>query len=231
MASLFVVATPIGNLDDLSSRARQILAEVETVFCEDSRHSGRLLAQIRDAPPRYISLPPAQETARISRCLHALDSGDCALISDAGTPGFNDPGQAVVAAARQAGHDIVPIPGPNAVATLMSVAGRSVLPLVFLGFPSPKAGRAKKLLASVSGERLFVVLFAGPHRVGRLLGECAEVYGPETECIIGRELTKRFEDIQVKSLAQWLTAPPRAQGEFTLGLWVGAWKTSESETS
>lgn len=191
--TLFVVATPIGNLEDLTFRALRTLSEVDLIAAEDTRRTAKLLAhyEIRKPLTSYREHNEARETLRLVRRLEAGES--IALVTDAGTPGIADPGARLVAAARTAGLPIVPIPGPSAVATALSVAGMDFSEFTFMGFP-PASGQARVLwLERLSGEPRPVVVFEAPHRIVRTLDDIA-VYRSKNQIIVFRELTKINEE-------------------------------------
>jgi 16S rRNA (cytidine1402-2'-O)-methyltransferase len=217
VSTLYMVATPIGNLGDITLRALETLKAVDVVACEDTRHTLKLLSHF-DIHKPLVSCHANDEQRGAERVAALLDEGkNVAYCSDAGTPGLSDPGAVLVREARSRGHVIVPIPGPSAFATLISAAGISGRTFLFDGFLSPKPGkrwaRLKELLAR--GESF--VLYESPFRVGKLLDDIASIE-PERCICIGRELTKIHEEI-VRGTASELA--PRfpadsAKGEFCL---------------
>ncbi|USN53216.1 MAG: 16S rRNA (cytidine(1402)-2'-O)-methyltransferase [Candidatus Nomurabacteria bacterium] len=215
--TLFIAATPIGNLEDLSQRALRVLNEVDFVICEDTRVTQKLL-QRYDVKKRLVSFHQHSRLARLDKMIEELQSGtSAALVTDAGTPGVSDPGNQVVAAAVAAGIPIVPIPGPSAVTALLSVAGFSVDRYTFLGFLPHKKGR-ETLLNEIASSVYPVLLFESPHRIVKTLEALAERL-PEAKCVVGRELTKQFEEIIRGSLAEVSTViakRPSQKGEFVL---------------
>ena len=209
--TLFIVATPIGNLEDLTFRALRILREVDVIAAEDTRRTGKLLAHYQ-IQKTLLSVREHNEARVSAQLVGRLQAGQSvALVSDAGTPGIADPGARVVAAARENGIRIVPIPGPSAVATAISVAGFETESFLFRGFP-PAAGQARRnWLAEVALEETAVVFFEAPHRIKRTLSELANLIGIRP-IIVLREATK---------LNEWMAINPRSDsvtelGEFTV---------------
>jgi 16S rRNA (cytidine1402-2'-O)-methyltransferase len=212
---LFVVATPIGNLEDVTSRAVSVLAEVGAIAAEDTRVTARLLARHGIRKP-MISYRAPVERRGLPRVMSALDEGDVALVSDAGTPTLSDPGQALVEAAWAAGHRVVPIPGPSAITSALSVAGYGGPGFTFLGYLPRKPGEMRRLLASIADDKRPAVAFDSPYRVRKSLAVFAEVL-PERPLTVARELTKLHEEVLRGTAAEILSTlsdPPR--GEFTL---------------
>jgi 16S rRNA (cytidine1402-2'-O)-methyltransferase len=201
-ATLYVVATPLGNLGDLSPRAADLLRRVPVVAAEDTRRTRGLLTHL-GASPRLLSFHAHSGEHRLDTVLDILlDGRDVALVSDAGTPGVSDPGADLVAAARAAGIAVVPIPGPSAVATALSAAGLPADRYVFVGFLPRKGGERARLLARAAAEEWSVVLFEAPTRLGALLQDLARVAGPERQVTVGRELTKLHEEFRSGTLAE-----------------------------
>lgn len=192
--TLYVVATPIGNLSDITYRAVETLRQVDLILAEDTRHTRRLLDHY-DVSTRLISYHHHSTSAKEKEILDRLATGQTlALVTDAGTPGIADPGGKLVEAARTAGHHIVPIPGPAAVTAALSASGLNADQFTFLGFLPHKKGRQTKL-NSIAGLVQPVVLYESPYRLVKLLGELAERY-PEAEVMVARELTKKFEEFR-----------------------------------
>jgi 16S rRNA (cytidine1402-2'-O)-methyltransferase len=226
--ALYVVATPIGNLADITLRALHVLQLVDAVACEDTRHTQIMLrAYGMERPgPQLIALHQHNEIQAAQAVLDLLHLGQrVAYVSDAGTPGISDPGARLVHAVRSAGQLVVPLPGASSVTTLLSVSGVSTAEgahpeFVFAGFlPSKSADRAAKLHA-LRQENRAVVLLEAPHRIAALANELASL--GERRVTLGRELTKQFEEIvtlRASELAAWLSADPnRLRGEFVLAL-------------
>ncbi len=212
---MFVVATPIGNLEDVTARAVRILGEVNAIAAEDTRITSRLLARHGIRKP-LISYRAPVERRGLPRVMSALDEGDVALVSDAGSPTLSDPGQALVEAAWAGGHTVVPIPGPSAITAALSVAGYGGPGFTFLGYLPRKPGEIRRLLAALADDPRPAVAFESPYRVRKSLALVAEVL-PERHLTVARELTKLHEQVLRGLAAEVLAAlgdPPR--GEFTL---------------
>lgn len=218
--TLFIVATPLGHLGDLSARAADTLRQVPVVAAEDTRHSRGLLNTI-GASPRLISWHAHSDARRTTALIEILLAGDdVALVTDAGTPAISDPGVELVAEARAAGIRVVPIPGPSAVATALSASGLPGDRYLFLGFVPRKGTERKRLLARAAAEPWSVVFFEAPGRLADLLADLAECCGEGRQAVVARELTKIHEELRGGSLADlrahYETAPPR--GEVTVVL-------------
>jgi len=215
LSRLFVVATPIGNLEDVTARAVRILGEVSAIAAEDTRITSRLLARHGIRKP-LISYRAPVERRGLPRVMSALDEGDVALVSDAGSPTLSDPGQALVEAAWAAGHTVVPIPGASAITAALSVAGYGGPGFTFLGYLPRKPGEMRRLLAGMAGDPRPAVAFESPYRVRKSLALVAELL-PERHLTVARELTKLHEQVLRGTAGEVLVAlsdPPR--GEFTL---------------
>jgi len=219
-ATLYVVATPLGNLADLSARAADLLRTVPVVAAEDTRRTRGLLTHLGVAP-QLLSYHAHSEDRRLETLLEILRGGrDVALVSDAGTPVVSDPGTELVAAVRAAGITVVPIPGPSAVATALSAAGLRGDRYLFLGFLPRKGGERARLLARAAEEEWSVVLFEAPARLVDLLEDLAKMAGGGRRAVVARELTKLHEEIRSGTLDElgryYSEHPPR--GELTLVL-------------
>ena len=215
MSRLFVIGTPIGNLEDATARAIRVLGEVGAIAAEDTRITARLLARHGIRKP-LISYRAPVERRGLPRVLAALDEHDVALVSDAGTPTVSDPGQALVEAAWSAGHTVVPIPGPSAVTAALSVAGYGGPGFTFLGYLPRKPGEIRRLLARLVDDPRPAVAFDSPYRVLKSLAVIAEVL-PERHLTVGRELTKLHEEVLRGTADEVRSAlGDRARGEFTL---------------
>jgi len=215
LSRLFVVATPIGNLEDVTARSVRVLGEVSAIAAEDTRITSRLLARHGIRKP-LISYRAPVERRGLPRVMSALDEGDVALVSDAGSPTLSDPGQALVEAAWAAGHTVVPIPGASAITAALSVAGYGGPGFTFLGYLPRKPGEMRRLLATLADDPRPAVAFESPYRVRKSLALVAEVL-PERQLTVARELTKLHEQVLRGLAAEVLAAlgdPPR--GEFTL---------------
>lgn len=203
-STLYVVATPIGNLDDLTPRARQVLGEVDAILCEDTRQSGVLLRHAGLARP-LLAVHEHNEGERAAALVQRLREGQrLALISDAGTPLISDPGYRLVAAVRAAGFAVSPIPGPCALIAALSVAGLPTDRFSFEGFLPAKAGERRARLQAIASDPRTLVWYEAPHRIVETLAATVEVLGGERRAVIGRELTKRFETVLDGSLADLL---------------------------
>ena len=203
-STLYVVATPIGNLDDLSARARQVLAEVDAILCEDTRQSGVLLRHAGISRP-LLAVHEHNEGERAAALVQRLREGQrLALISDAGTPLISDPGYRLVAAVRAAGCAVSPIPGPCALVAALSVAGLPTDRFAFEGFLPAKAGERRARLQAVASDPRTLVWYEAPHRIVETLEAAVDVLGGERRAVIGRELTKRFETVLDATLAELL---------------------------
>src|SRR5258708_6156498 len=187
MSRLFVVATPIGNLEDVSARALRVLGEVSAIAAEDPGVPSRLLARHGIRKP-MVSYRAPVERRGLPRVMAALDEGDVALVSDAGTPTLSDPGQALVTAAWAAGHTVVPIPGASAITAALSVAGYGGPGFTFLGYLPRKPGEMRRLLASLAADSRPAVAFASPYRGRESLALLAELL-PRRHLTLRRELT------------------------------------------
>jgi 16S rRNA (cytidine1402-2'-O)-methyltransferase len=212
---LYVVATPIGNLEDVTLRALRVLREVSLIAAEDTRRTSRLLQHYSISTPT-TSLHEHNEYARTPYLIDRLQEGaSIAVVSDAGTPGISDPGGRLVSAAHAAGVTVVPVPGPSAVAALVSVAGGSREGFVFAGFPPARSNSRKRWLQAFVGEPRDLILYEAPHRIAGLLEDLKEVLG-DRMVAIGRELTKLHETLAVRPISDWLRTLPVEQGEFVL---------------
>ncbi len=216
--TLFVVATPLGNLGDLSHRAEEVLRTAPVVAAEDTRRIRGLLSHL-DAHPLVLSFHAHSPEKRQERLLEILAEGrDVALVTDAGTPGVSDPGETLVAAVRGAGYAIVPVPGPSAVSTALSASGLPADRYLFLGFLPRKGRERERLLGIAAKAEWTVVLYEAPPRLAELLKDLAAVAGGDRQAVVCRELTKMYEEFRpgtLEELASYYEAvPPR--GEITV---------------
>jgi 16S rRNA (cytidine1402-2'-O)-methyltransferase len=217
-ATLFVVATPLGNLGDLSVRAGETLRRVPVVAAEDTRRVRVLLSHL-DAHPRVLSFHAHSPDRRRDLLLGILQEGrDVALVTDAGTPGVSDPGEQLVQAVRGAGFTVVPIPGPSAVSTALSAAGLPADRFLFLGFLPRKGRERQRLLGVVAQSEWTVVLYEAPSRLAELLADLAAEVGGDREAVVARELTKLHEEFRAGTLADLASyyEESEARGEITL---------------
>lgn len=217
---LYVVSTPIGNLEDITLRALHILGSVDVIAAEDTRHTRKLLTHYGITRP-LLSYHDHNEGAQAPRLLALLQAGkSIALVTDAGTPGIADPAYHLLQTLLPHAIPIVPIPGPNAALAALTISGLPMERFVFEGFLPVKSGRRRQRLDELATEPRTVVLYESPHRLLRLLQELVTHCGPERRLVIARELTKRFEEVVRGTTSTLLTtfqARP-IRGEFTLVL-------------
>ena len=216
--TLYVVATPLGNLGDMSPRAADTLKNVAAVAAEDTRHTKTLITHV-GSHAELISFHAHSSERALERILDLLGTGkDVALVTDAGTPTVSDPGAVLVAAARARDISVATIPGPTAVAAALAVSGLGADRYLFLGFLPRKGGDRRRLLEIVAESEWTVVLFEAPNRVADLLSDLADVCGDDRQVAVSRELTKVFEETRAGTLAElagyYAEAPPR--GEVTV---------------
>lgn len=219
--TLYVVATPIGNLKDVTLRALDVLKQVDVIAAEDTRITSRLLNHYGIAAGKLIALHEHNEQRAAPRVIALLDGGSSvALTSDAGTPAFSDPGARLIAAVRAAGHPVVPIPGPNAAVAALSASGLAGPPFLFYGFLPAKSGERSKALQGLAALPYMLLFYEAPHRVAETLGAMQEILGGSRRIVIARELTKLFESIHACTLSEaqaWIGGDPdRVKGEFVL---------------
>jgi len=217
---LYVVATPIGNLGDISARALAVLAQADLVAAEDTRTTQHLLAH-HGIVAKLIALHEHNERERAADLVARIQVGKTiALVSDAGTPGISDPGALLVARARQAGIAVCPIPGANAAIAALSVAGLAAPHFMFYGFLPVKPAARRAALAALRELPYALVFYEAPHRVTECVADLAATLGADREIVIARELTKLFETIhrcRLDEASAWLAADPnRQRGEFVL---------------
>lgn len=208
-----MVATPIGNLEDLSARALRILSEVPAIAAEDTRVTGRLLARHAIRKPMLSYRAPV-EGRTLQRVLDALQAGDVALVSDAGTPAVSDPGSRLVEAAVAAGHGVVPIPGPSSVTAAVSASGFGGPGFVFAGYLPRRPGELRRLFESLRESERMIVVFDSPYRVQKSLLVLAEVL-PERRVAVCRELTKLHEEV-LRGTAGEVAGRLNPRGEFVI---------------
>lgn len=217
--TLWLVATPIGNLGDLAPRAVEVLSDAALVLCEDTRRTGRLLQHAGVRAARLAVANDHTETARIADMLEVLgDGGDVAVVTDAGTPGVSDPGERLVRAALDAGYRVSAVPGPAAVVTALVISGLPTSRYVFEGF-LPRSGRDRaERLAEIAAERRTVVLYEAPHRITRTLADLIEACGPDRRVAVARELTKLYEEVLRGTLADVADGLGEPRGEYVVVL-------------
>lgn len=199
---LTIIATPIGNLADLTDRARQALERATLVACEDTRHTGRLLAHL-GLDKKLLSLHEHNERARLEPLLDRLCSGeDVALVSDAGTPLLSDPGFVLVRAAVEREIRVEAMPGPSAVLAALVLSALPPYPFTFAGFPPPKSGKRRTFFRRFAGLGHTLVLFESPHRLLASLDDAAAVFGADRPAAVSRELTKLHEETERGTLGE-----------------------------
>ncbi len=214
MPSLYIVATPIGNLEDISQRALRVLREVDLIAAEDTRVTHKLLARY-DIKTRLTSYRESNRESKLPELLDALEQGDVALVSDAGMPGINDPGSELVRAAAENGIPVVPVPGPSAVTTAIAVSGLPVGEFVYLGFLPRKKGERRRLLDALAGDPRTLVALETPHRLRGALTDLLDALG-DRRIAVCRELTKLHEEVFRGVISEALDRFPEPRGEFTL---------------
>ncbi len=217
---LYIVATPIGNLQDFSTRAISTLQQVDLIAAEDTRHSGYLLKQ-HDINTHCIALHEHNEHQSAEKVIQSITAGkNIALISDAGTPLVSDPGYHLVKLAHEAGIQVTPVPGPSAMITALSAAGLPTDRFCFEGFVPSKRGARKSFYQSYQNETRTMVFYETPHRIVDSLADLCEALGPDRVVVLARELTKTFETIRndsTENLLAWVKADPNQQkGEIVL---------------
>ena len=220
MPSLYVVATPIGNLEDITLRALRVLREAGLIAAEDTRATRRLLQKYEVRTP-LTSYHEHNKVSKLPTLLNALREKDVALVSDAGMPGINDPGHELVEAASRAGIPVVPIPGPSAVTAALAVAGVAADQFVYLGFLPRRRAARKRLLESLATERRALVVFEAPHRLLGSLTDLDAVLG-DRRIAVCRELTKLHEEVFRGTASEALEHFIEPKGEFTLVIEGGA---------
>lgn len=229
--SLYVVATPIGNLDDISARALRVLSDVALIAAEDTRHSARLLQHFGIETP-LAACHEHNERDQGGRFLARLQAGeDVALISDAGTPLISDPGYHLVRQARAAGFAVVPVPGACALIAALSAAGLPSDRFIFEGFLPAKAAGRRARLEQVREEPRTLIFYEAPHRILECLQDMREVFGDDRPALLARELTKTFETLQglpLAELCEWVAADSNQQRGECVVL-VAGWQAPEGE--
>jgi 16S rRNA (cytidine1402-2'-O)-methyltransferase len=213
--TLHVVATPIGNLEDITFRALRVLREVAVIAAEDTRRTARLLQHYSISTPT-TSLHEHNERARIPQLLARLQGGESiAIVSDAGTPLISDPGGLLVAAAHDAGIRVEPVPGPSAAMAAVSASGLQADEILIVGFPPYRSIARKRWLERLTGEARLIVLFEAPHRIRATLCDLRDVFG-DRRIAIARELTKAHEELVIRPICAHIDALGDTRGEYTL---------------
>jgi 16S rRNA (cytidine1402-2'-O)-methyltransferase len=217
---LYIVATPIGNMDDISYRAVKVLREeADIIICEDTRQSGKILNNFSIKKPRTsLHSHTGQEKIR-NICKEITEGKSAAYLTDSGTPSISDPGSRLVSCARSMDIDIIPIPGPSALTSIISVAGFPEKRVIFTGFLSKKEGKMKRELLEIKNIPGIIVIYESPYRIKKLLKILAEIF-PDSSMIIGREMTKFYEEFYTGKAGElWEKSDEiREKGEFTIAL-------------
>lgn len=216
---LYVVATPIGNLEDITLRALRVLRSVDRIACEDTRQTQKLLSHFGIAVPT-VSCHAHNEQERAAELIAQLQEGTrIALVSDAGMPGISDPGAHLVAQAVAAGIAVIPIPGPSAVISSLAASGLDTMSFLFLGFPPSRSGERRTFFEELRAERATLIFYESPHRILEALRDAAEIFGASRRAVLAREITKLHEEFLRDTLAglqKTLAARDLQRGEMTL---------------
>ena len=219
---LYVIGTPIGNLEDATPRSRRLLAEVDLIAAEDTRTAKHLLDHLQIECPSLVSYFEGNEAARTSQLLSELDLGkSIGLISEAGMPGVSDPGQRLIEAAGRAGHKVVPIPGPSAVISAVVGSGLPTDRFTFVGFLPRESGGRRRALGELRARPETLIFYESPERVGACLRDMVEAFGPDRPAVLARELTKMYEEFvrgTCESLAaKYADTSPRGECTLVIG--------------
>jgi len=222
-SALYIVATPIGNLEDITARAVKVLSEVDWIAAEDTRHTQKLLQALGIRQKRLISLHEHNESARAVALQQALEKGETgALVSDAGTPLINDPGYQLVCRLREAQMSVIPIPGPSAVITALCAAGLPTDRFSYEGFLPARSSKRVAALQALQEEVRTMVFYESPHRLLESLRDFSAVFADNRQLVVAKELTKQFEQFVSGSvdevLKYFVEHPDRVRGEFVLML-------------
>ena len=222
---LYVVATPIGNMEDITRRAVRVLSEADLIAAEDTRKTGLLLKRCEIATP-MVSCHEHNEARRTAEIVGRVAAGEAvAIVSNAGTPAFSDPGYRVIRGCIDAGLEVIPIPGACAAVAALSASGLPANAFYFAGFPPKKPGKRRKALEHLAGLGVTVILYESPFRIVKLLADIREVMGERHVCL-GREITKKFEEFlrgtPAELLAHFEERPPK--GEFVVIVAPGGWE-------
>jgi 16S rRNA (cytidine1402-2'-O)-methyltransferase len=215
--TLYVIATPIGNLEDISARAKRILSEVSLLACEDTRTGRKLLGLLNIPGKEIVSVHDFNERSTVVRLLHRLTQGEnAAICSDAGTPCLSDPGVFLVQACLQAGCPVVPVPGPSAIAAALSASGMPADEFLFLGFLPRQGKERQSKLSEIARSTRTVAFFESPQRIQQTLKDFVELLAADRPITLAREITKMHEEIRCLPLGEWLKNPPKELGEYTV---------------
>jgi 16S rRNA (cytidine1402-2'-O)-methyltransferase len=216
MGTLYLVATPIGNLEDMSPRAVRVLKESSLIAAEDTRHTGKLLKHFQIETPQ-TSYFDHNKSSKLDHIIEKLANGDVALVSDAGTPAINDPGYELVCAALASGFDVVPVPGPSAPIAALTVSGLPTDSFLYLGYLPHKTSERHKFVENVASQSYTLVFLESPYRIVESLEDLFSVLGDRRICV-AREMTKMFEEYwrgTIRDAVTYFKSQP-ARGEFTL---------------
>ena len=214
MPTLYIVATPIGNLEDITLRALRVLREVKLIAAEDTRKTRRLLKAYDIGTP-VTSYYEHNKKSKLGYILNSVAEGDVALVSEAGMPGISDPGYELIVAAGQQNIPVVPIPGPSAIITALAVSGLPTDRFSYVGFLPHKAGARRRTLESITGETATLIILEAPHRLTAALGDILEILG-NRKLTVCRELTKIHEEIFRGTISEAIKHFSEPKGEFTL---------------
>lgn len=219
MGTLFVVATPIGNSQDITLRALEVLSKADLIICEDTRHTGQLLHNYNINKP-LLSFHEHNEIARTGEIIQKLELGEnIALVSDAGTPLISDPGFKLVRACQEKGIEVKAVPGPSAAIAAMSISGLPTDKFLFVGYLPKTSGKREKLLKELAEIKnllpMSVIFYESPHRIGKLLAELAKTF-PESKVSVARELTKVHEEVVSGEASEVANSLKSLKGEFTV---------------
>lgn len=231
MGRLFLIPTPLGNLADLAPRSRELLGSVSALLCEDTRTTSKLLAKLEIPAPSLLAVHDHNERQKVGLALSRLEHGDVGLVSEAGTPLVSDPGFVVVRAAIEAGHEVVSVPGPNAVTTALAGSGLPVDRFTFVGFPPRSPGKRRAWLAPLATRTETLVFYEAPRRIVGLLGDLAAGFGSTRACALAVNLSKkgeRFDRGTVEDVRARLATEAEVRGEMTLV--VAGVEPTEEET-
>jgi 16S rRNA (cytidine1402-2'-O)-methyltransferase len=213
--TLYIIATPIGNLEDISKRAMRILGDVDVIVCEDTRHTGLLLSTLNIKAPKLVSYYDEVELKRAPELIELLEQGkSIALVSDAGTPLISDPGYVLISSAHKAGIPVRTVPGPSAAVAALSLSGLPPTPYMFVGFPPEREASRVKQLQSLPTDTT-LIFFVAPHKLAATLEDMKSIWG-DVQIVICRELTKQFEETWRGTIGEALSSIERFKGELVL---------------
>ena len=215
MSTIYFVGTPIGNLSEITLLAIEILTKVDLILAEDTRTTKKLLNKY-EIKTKLLSYHEHNKTKRLPEILEALNNGDLALVSDAGTPSIHDPGTLLAYEILQTDHNIVPIPGPSSITTALSVSGLDSEHFTFLGFLPHQKSKREKIISTISSLENTSVFFETPHRLKSTLDLLQKLLNPQRKIVVCRELTKIYEEIVKTTIAEVKSKFPNPKGEFTI---------------